>query len=178
MPTLRELRGSFNQERVSYGIIAKAAKSLRRLQIQLSNHEDSWGVSASDIDAPIHLPHLKEVIVHIADGVSVGLHPRHFTAFYSLDSFYDLTMNIPKNLRAFIMALVAFVRICEGSPVSQTPKPPTIRIGEASLKPQISFRKDSIFALQPLRRTNSKLEPHASGLPRLGYNSTIKYGPL
>jgi hypothetical protein len=138
MPTLRELRGRFNQQRVSYDLIAKAAKTLCRLQIQISNLDESWGLSGSDIDAPIPLPHLSEVIVRVKDGASVGLHPRFFTAFCSLDSLRFITMNIPGNLKALIMTLVAFIRIFERSATSQTPKPLTIRVGEASLKPQLN----------------------------------------
>jgi hypothetical protein len=135
LPTLSDLRGRFHQQRVSYDIIAKVAKTLSRLQIQISNLDDSWGLSGSDIDAPIPLPRLSEVTLRIDDGVSVGLHPRFFTAFRSLDSLRLITMNIPGNMKAFIMTLVAFIRIFEGP---TTPQSLTIRIGEASLKPRMS----------------------------------------
>ena len=139
MPALRELRGCFNQQSVSYDIIAKAAKTLRRLQIQVSNLGESepWDISGADIGTPIPLPHLSEVIVRIGDGVSVPLHPRYLTAFCSLNSLHLITMNIPKNLKAFIMTLEAFVQVLESPVTSQTRKPLTIRIGEASLKPQM-----------------------------------------
>ena len=138
MPTLRDLRGRFNQQRVSYDIIAKVAKTLRRLQIQVSNLDDSWGLSGSDIDTLIPLPQLNEVIIRIEDGVSVGLHPRFFTAFCSLDSLRLITMNIPGNMKAFIMTIVAFIRIFESSTTPHTPQPLTIHVGEASLKPRMS----------------------------------------
>ena len=138
MSALRDLRGKFNQQRVSYDIIAKAAKTLRRLQIQISNADDSWGLSGSDIDSLIPLPQLNEVILHIEDGVSVGLHPRFFTAFRSLDSLRFITMNIPENMKAFIMTIVAFIRIFESSTTPHTPQQLTIRVGEASLKPRMS----------------------------------------
>ena len=135
MPTLRDLRGRLNQQRVSYDIIAKVAKTLRRLQIQIANLDDSWGLSGSDIDAPIPLPQMSEVILRIEDGVSVGLHPRFFTAFCSLDSLRVITINIPGNMKSFIMTLVSFIRIFEGS---TPPQSLTIRVGEASLKPRMS----------------------------------------
>ena len=138
MPTLRDLRGRFNQQRVSYDIIAKVAKTLRRLQIQISNVDDSWGLSGSDIDSLIPLPELSEVILRIEDGVLVGLHPRFFTAFCSLDSLRLITMNIPGNMKAFIMTIVAFIRIFESSTAPHIPQSLTIRVGEASLKPRMS----------------------------------------
>ena len=140
MPVLRELRGRFNRQRVSYDIIAKAAKTLHRLQIQISmlDESDSWGISRSDVDARIPLPHLREVIVCVDDGVSVGLHPRYFLAFCSLGSLRLITMSIPKTLKAFIMTLVSFVRIFDDPVTSQTPKHLTVQIGEASLKPQMN----------------------------------------
>ena len=138
MPALRDLRGRFNQQRVSYDIIAKVAKTLRRLQIQVSNLDDSWGLSGSDIDTLIPLPQLNEVILRIEDGVSVGLHPRFFTAFRSLDSLRFITMNIPGNMKAFIMTIVAFIRIFESSTVPHTSQPLTIHVGEASLKPRMN----------------------------------------
>ena len=82
IPTLRELRGRFTQERVSFDLVAKVAKTLRRLQVQVSNLDDSWGLSAFDLDNPIPL---REVVILVDDGVSVGIHPRYFTAFCSLD---------------------------------------------------------------------------------------------
>jgi F-box-like len=138
MPTLRELRGCFSRERVSFDIIAKVAKTLRRLQIQISHLDESWGLSGSDIDKPISLPQLNEVIIHIEDEVYVGLHPRYFAAFCSLDSLHFITMNVPRKLKAFIMTVASFTRAFEGSAIPRNSKPVTIRIGEASLKPQIS----------------------------------------
>jgi len=104
----------------------------------VANLDDSWGLSGSDINAPIPLPQLREVILRIEDGVSVGLHPRFFTAFCSLDSLRLITMNIPGNMKAFIMTLVAFIRIFDGSISPNTPQSLTIRVGEASLKPRMS----------------------------------------
>jgi len=138
MPTLSELRGCFSQQRVSSDVIVKAANTLRRLQIHVSNIDESWNLSGTNTDPPIPLPHLSEVIIRIGDGVTVGLHPRFFTAFCSFDSLHSITMNIPGNMKAFIMTLVACIRVFEGSAASQTPKPLTIRIGEASLKPKMS----------------------------------------
>ena len=133
MPALTELRGRFNQKRFSYDVIAKAAKTLRRLQIQISNLDEPWDYSEPDIGTPIPLPHLSEVIVCAGDGVSVGLSIDWFMGFCSLNSLRFITMNIPKESKAFFMTILAFIRIFE-SP--KTPKALTIRIGEASLNPQ------------------------------------------
>ena len=42
---------------------------------------------------------MSEVILRIEDGVSVGLHPRFFTAYFSLDSLRVITMNIIGNMK-------------------------------------------------------------------------------
>jgi len=138
MPKLRDLRGRFNQQRVSYDVIAKVAKTLCRLQIQMANIDDSWGLPGPDIDAPIPLPHLSEVILRIEDEALSGFHPRFFTAFCSLASLRLITMNIPGNMKAFIMTLVAFIRMFVCSTTPNTPQSLTIRVGEASLQPRMS----------------------------------------
>jgi hypothetical protein len=139
MPTLRDLRGRFHQQRVSYDIIAKVAKTLRRLQIQTeisSPFDEGWHLSGSEVDAPIPLPHLSEIVVHYEVEASIGLRPRYFQAFCSLDSLRSITTSVPGNLRAFVLTLSSFVWIFDG-PATRAPEPVTIRIGEASLKPQL-----------------------------------------
>ena len=161
MPKLRDLRGRFNQQRVSYDVIAKVAKTLCRLQIQMASLDDSWDLPGPNINAPIPLPQLSEVILRIEDGVLVGLHPRFFTAFCSLASLCLITMNIPGNTVVLIETLLAFIRIFEGSTAPNTPQSLTIRVGEASLQPRMS-EWSGAYTKNPLRKLVNRLSKYGA----------------
>ena len=160
MPKLRDLRGHFIQQRVSYDVIAKAAKTLRRLQIQMAS-VDEWGFPWPAIDASIPLPQLSEVILHIEDEVPIGFYPFFFTAFCSLDSLRLITMNIPGNTVVLIETLLAFIRIFECSTSPNTPQSLTIRVGEASLQPRMSEWSEA-YTKNPLWKLVNRLSKYGA----------------